>query len=506
MAQTSSRRKKKPPARAAAKPPVRPRAQASPPARARSSHACRAHICPGCPSWSSRRSTRSGSAWWRPACCSGSCSGPAPRAARWARRLSTALRFLVGGVTYLAPLFVIGAGVALAARPHLESPAAHAHRRRSSWSLALTLGFAAGSLGLGPDGGPPRDLFDTDQMMDRGGIAGETLYWATSTLFSNAGAHLAFVFLLLGGLLLLTGASISQLIAGLRSRRTRHAHARGRGAGPGPRGRSARAQGARGARGRAADRGACTTRPEHAPTGEVEIVAAEDEALEAEEEDPLARVEREIRGREPARAPAGGHERSRSSSHRRASAAPPSPSRRASATRCPTPSSCATRQRAGARHVQPGRDLPQLLVETLGHFGIEAKLVGQVTGPRVTRHELRLAPGTKVSKVTQLKDDIAYALASTDIRILAPIPESRRSASRCPTSATGWSTSATSSAATWRRRTARRAAARRCRSGSARTSPATPCGRTSRACRTCSSPARPARGSRAASTRCCPPS
>ena len=62
------------------------------------------------------------------------------------------------------------------------------------------------------------------------------------------------------------------------------------------------------------------------------------------------------------------------------------------------------------------------LVESLGHFGIEAKIVGRVTGPRVTRHELRLAPGTKVSKVTQLKDDIAYALASTDIRILAPIP------------------------------------------------------------------------------------
>src|SRR5256714_11718112 len=64
----------------------------------------------------------------------------------------------------------------------------------------------------------------------------------------------------------------------------------------------------------------------------------------------------------------------------------------------------------------------KLLVETLGHFGIEAKVVGRVTGPRVTRHELRLAPGTKVSKVTQLKDYLAYALASTDIRILAPIP------------------------------------------------------------------------------------
>ncbi len=62
------------------------------------------------------------------------------------------------------------------------------------------------------------------------------------------------------------------------------------------------------------------------------------------------------------------------------------------------------------------------LLETLGHFGVEAKIVGTVTGPHVSRYELKLAPGTKVSKITTLKDDLAYALASTDIRILAPIP------------------------------------------------------------------------------------
>ena len=49
-------------------------------------------------------------------------------------------------------------------------------------------------------------------------------------------------------------------------------------------------------------------------------------------------------------------------------------------------------------------------------------MIGRVTGPHITRYELRLAPGTKVSKVAQLKDDLAYALAATDIRILAPIP------------------------------------------------------------------------------------
>jgi S-DNA-T family DNA segregation ATPase FtsK/SpoIIIE len=64
----------------------------------------------------------------------------------------------------------------------------------------------------------------------------------------------------------------------------------------------------------------------------------------------------------------------------------------------------------------------QALVEALSNFGIEATMAGQVVGPRVTRYELQLAPGTKVGKVAALKDDLAYALATTEIRILAPIP------------------------------------------------------------------------------------
>jgi DNA segregation ATPase FtsK/SpoIIIE, S-DNA-T family len=62
------------------------------------------------------------------------------------------------------------------------------------------------------------------------------------------------------------------------------------------------------------------------------------------------------------------------------------------------------------------------LVETLGHFGVEARIIGVVSGPHVSRYELRLAPGIKVKKVTELANDLAYGLASTDIRILAPIP------------------------------------------------------------------------------------
>jgi DNA segregation ATPase FtsK/SpoIIIE, S-DNA-T family len=64
----------------------------------------------------------------------------------------------------------------------------------------------------------------------------------------------------------------------------------------------------------------------------------------------------------------------------------------------------------------------EALVAALANFGVEATVVGQVSGPRVTRYELQLAPGTKVGKVASLKDDLAYALATTEIRILAPIP------------------------------------------------------------------------------------
>ena len=66
--------------------------------------------------------------------------------------------------------------------------------------------------------------------------------------------------------------------------------------------------------------------------------------------------------------------------------------------------------------------IAEQLVQTLSHFGVDATIVGQIAGPRVVRYELQLAPGTKVSKVAGLKDDLSYALATTEIRILAPIP------------------------------------------------------------------------------------
>lgn len=62
------------------------------------------------------------------------------------------------------------------------------------------------------------------------------------------------------------------------------------------------------------------------------------------------------------------------------------------------------------------------LEEALHQHGVDARLTRIVPGPTVTRYEIELAPGVKVSRVTALSNDIAYALASADVRILAPIP------------------------------------------------------------------------------------
>jgi DNA segregation ATPase FtsK/SpoIIIE, S-DNA-T family len=62
------------------------------------------------------------------------------------------------------------------------------------------------------------------------------------------------------------------------------------------------------------------------------------------------------------------------------------------------------------------------LVDALTSHGVETKLLGQTVGPTVTRYELELGSGVKVARVTSLNRDIAYAMAATDVRILAPIP------------------------------------------------------------------------------------
>lgn len=65
---------------------------------------------------------------------------------------------------------------------------------------------------------------------------------------------------------------------------------------------------------------------------------------------------------------------------------------------------------------------PKVIENVLSNFGVSAKVINISVGPVITRYELSPAPGTKISKITNLADDISLALASKEIRIEAPIP------------------------------------------------------------------------------------
>ena len=64
----------------------------------------------------------------------------------------------------------------------------------------------------------------------------------------------------------------------------------------------------------------------------------------------------------------------------------------------------------------------KILVDTLNSFGVSTKILDICRGPAVTRYEIQPAAGVKVSKITNLSDDLALNLAATGVRIEAPIP------------------------------------------------------------------------------------
>ena len=118
--------------------------------------------------------------------------------------LAGAILFMFGGVGYAAPVVLFATGALIVLRPMI--PAVHPLKTGAVCLLvALMLGLAAGSLGLGP-GDTARDGFlDAGYLERHGGLAGEALFWASAKLFSVAGSHILFVFLMLAGVLLLTG-------------------------------------------------------------------------------------------------------------------------------------------------------------------------------------------------------------------------------------------------------------------------------------------------------------
>lgn len=119
------------------------------------------------------------------------------------------LRWLLGAVHYVVPVGLLAAGAVLVLRPVL--PTVRPFRSGAiCLFLALTLGLAAGTLGVGPGGGDV--AWDTGWIKPRGGMVGEGLYWGTSTLLGDLGSHTIALFLFVAAVLLLTGASIAGVL------------------------------------------------------------------------------------------------------------------------------------------------------------------------------------------------------------------------------------------------------------------------------------------------------
>jgi S-DNA-T family DNA segregation ATPase FtsK/SpoIIIE len=327
------------------------------------------------------------------------------------------LRWLIGLGTYVVPAALVLGGALVLARDSL--PAVRPVRTGAiCLALGLLLALAAGTLGLGP-GNPRPPIWTRDAFEARGGAVGEGLYWATHSLVSQLGAHIVALFLSLAGVVLLSGATVAGLI-------------RAAGAGVADTGRALRERGSVHAPAFGLDDRPAPIQPPEPDEGELVVHAAwDDDEPEPEpiaEEDltePLWEPEPEEEDEpEPeATLPLGPEEEPAELT--------PQGRYRAETTedpsfvwRIPSAQKVLTRSRAeDARPDTAGQaETAQRLVEALGHFGVQAKVVGTVAGPHITRYELRLAPGIKVGKVANLKDDLAYALAAADIRIQAPIP------------------------------------------------------------------------------------
>jgi DNA segregation ATPase FtsK/SpoIIIE, S-DNA-T family len=348
--------------------------------------------------------------------------------------LADGLLFLFGAVAYTVPVALLAAGGLLIMRPALGSM--HPFKAGAlCLAGALTLGFAAGSLGLGP-GDTPRDGFlDPGYLRRHGGLAGESLFWASSKLFSEAGSHILFVFLLLAGVLLLTGASIAGIAsrtrivaAGTGERMRRTAHTLNLPTEPLPPLPDRIRPPERIEPPEPEDREP-VVRATHVEAPALDAAARRHEPFPHEEEedgDPLAASGHDEPDPPPAEAeePAAG-----------ADAEPPADeltpmgNRRSPVTesedldyRLPQPAFLKRSNGSQRLDTKGIERTGAQLTEALGHFNVDARVIGTVTGPHVTRYELRLAPGIKMSKVAQLKDDIAYALAAEQVRILAPIP------------------------------------------------------------------------------------
>jgi DNA segregation ATPase FtsK/SpoIIIE, S-DNA-T family len=322
-----------------------------------------------------------------------------------------ALTWSVGRVAWATPVALVATGGLLVLRPVL--PAGVRPFRAGALCLLASacLGLAVGTLGLGPGDGAAVD--------ERGGHLGQVMADVATRLVSDIGAHILALFLFCAALLLLTGATVAGVLraTGAQVVETTRALRPTRRTEPEPVLPPER------------DDEEVVVRPA-TRTGELDGALRYPDLFEAAVAPP-PQVEQEPESEpEPEPEPAPVPEPQDSAPE------PDDDDQQTLALERLDPADveyalpdARILKRSSPEQARPdtaGQEKTAArLVEALGHLGVQAQVIGAVAGPHITRYELQLAPGVKMAKVANLKNDLAYALAATEIRILAPIPGKR---------------------------------------------------------------------------------
>ena len=301
------------------------------------------------------------------------------------RGVETLVGWFTGLGRFIVPVALVGAGVALVRKGR----SGHRFRLAIGWGLSA---FAILGL-LHVVKGPEKIMSGFDTLGKAGGWLGALIGEPLRGLAASGGAIVILAAVFLGGVLLITGSSV-RTMAGQA--------ARGVGLVARPMGRKARK----------VFGDMSTLKSDREPTGELPAPQLYDFADDDEWADEPAKPNKQRLPRGVPELPAGPGEQA---------VLDLGPGAQAGQWSLP-PLSYLPRSAAQMINKAEVEARGRTLVDSLNSHGVETKLVGQTVGPTVTRYELELGPGVKVARITSLNRDIAYAMAATDVRILAPIP------------------------------------------------------------------------------------
>jgi len=301
--------------------------------------------------------------------------------------------YLLGYVRYALPFVLAALGLALLVGRLGDIPA-----KREGWHLTWVelAGTAVLMMGicalLHLRVGGPEVMFTIDNLSSGGGLVGAVIAWPLEKLLSTAGAYVLVIGMTIVGFLLLTGLTISQYLQGrVEKRRRERLEKRAR--------RQMKA-----AEKPPPKKAAGKKKPSLAMTP-----PREDEPLPSGPPKPPAPAD------EPAPTPLVVEDTGQI-------AIEIAEGEKGMIFRLPP---LELLNRAGGRNSISRKSVNEsisILEKTLSDFGVDAAVTRVTRGPTVTRFEVELGSGVKVNRVLNLSDDIAYALASPDIRIITPIP------------------------------------------------------------------------------------